>query len=328
VTGALLIGIIPSVALVFVFDSHKKEKSMKILAFLKIVEDTKVLLDYSYKTGKLLPECNIHHLNPADKTAVETAIRIKKSVPATHITLIHMGPASGERFIREGLALGADEGLRIWDEHLDESSVNAKAFIFARAAHILGFDLILVGNRSMDTIEGQLGILLASCLNLPVVSSVIDVDINQGKGKVIALKSLSGGYRERVECPLPLVITMEASDNVQTYAPLPALLDAYEKEIPCWDLTEIGIPAALIREKNALSRSGPLMFPKPRLRSIPAPDSLLPAFERIRQLLEGTLKPREGKIIKDNEDSVVGELFQTLLTEGWLDHLKKTSSVS
>jgi electron transfer flavoprotein beta subunit len=297
---------------------------MRILAFLKGVEDTKIPLEYSYMTGKLLHGWNVHQLNPSDKTAIEVAIRIKERVSDTHITIIHMGPAAGERWIREGLSLGADEGLRIWEEHLDEPSVNAKAVIFARAAQIIGFDLIVTGNKSTDTMHGQLGILLASCLNLPVVSSVIDVDINRGKRKVIALKSLSGGYRERVECPLPLVITVTTSGAIHHDASLPALLDAYGKEIPCWNLAEIGVPAALIREKNALSRSGPLMFPKPKLRSIPAPDSALPAFERIRKLLEGTIKSREGKIIKDNEDRVVGELFQTLVSEGWLDHLKKT----
>jgi electron transfer flavoprotein beta subunit len=299
---------------------------MKVLVFLKEVEDTRIPLEYNYMTGKILHGWNVHQLNPSDKTAIEAAVRIKERVSDAHIILIHMGPAAGERWICEGLAIGADEGLRIWDEHLDESSVNAKAVIFARVAHIIGFDLILTGNKSADTMHGQLGILLASCMNLPVVSSVIDIDINRSKRKVIALKNLSGGYRERVECPLPLVITLATGDAMHQYASLPALLDAYKKEIPCWNLAEIGIPAALIHEKNALSRYGPLMFPKPRLRSLPAPDSALPAFERIRKLLEGTIKSREGKIIKGNEDSVVGKLLQTLVTEGWLDHLKKEPS--
>ncbi|OGP53141.1 MAG: hypothetical protein A2Y65_06550 [Deltaproteobacteria bacterium RBG_13_52_11] len=297
---------------------------MKILVFLKVVEDTRIPLEYSYNTGKLFHEGNVHHLNRADQTAIETALRIKERFSDTHITLIHMGSVSGERWIREGLALGADEGLRIWDEHLDECSVNSKALIFARTAQILGFDLILAGNKSADTMIGQLGILLASCLNLPVVCSVIEVNVNRKERKIIALKSLSRGYKERVECPLPLVMTMETIDAIQSYASFPALLDAQGKEIPCWDLADIGIPAALIREKNALSSSGPFMFPKPRLRFIPAPDSTLLAFERISKLLAGTIKPRGGKIIKDDEDSVVGKLFQTLLKEGWLDHLKKS----
>lgn len=297
---------------------------MKILIFLKIVEDTRVPLVFSEKTGRLFDDWNVCHLNPSDKTAIYSAIKIKESVSDTRITLVHMGPASGERWIREGLALGADEGLRIWDEDLDECSVNAKALTFARTAQIIGFDLIITGNKSADTMNAQLGTLLASHLNLPVLSSVIDIDIDLGKGKVRALKSLSRGYRERVECPLPLVMSMEVIDVMQNYASLPALLEAYGKKIPRWDLAEIGIPAGLIREKKALTRSGPLIFPKPRLRSLPAPDATLPAFERIKRLLEGTIKRREGKIVKDREGGVVEELFQTLLTEGWLDHLKKS----
>jgi electron transfer flavoprotein beta subunit len=299
-------------------------KSMKILIFVKIVEDARVPLECGHGTGRLLPEWNVYHLNPSDKTAIDTAIRIKGSISDIRITLIHLGPASGERWIREGLALGADEGVRVWDVDLDECSVNAKAIIFAKIAQILGFDLILTGNKSADTMNGQLGALLASRLNLPVISSVIDVDVNLDKGKVSALKSLSKGYRERVECSLPLVITMEAIDAMQNYASLPALLEAYWKEIPCWDLAEIGIPAGLIRGENALTMSGPLIFPKPRLRSIPAPDATLPAFERIKKMLEGTIKRRAGKIVKDHEDGLVEELFQTLLTEGWLEHLKKS----
>jgi hypothetical protein len=49
----------------------------------------------------------------------------------------------------------------------------------------------------------------------------------------------------------------------------------------------------------------------------------LPAFERIKKLLEGNMQRRGGKVIQTDEDSVVEELFQTLLDEGWLDHLRK-----
>ncbi len=295
---------------------------MNILVFIKIVEDTNVPLEYSHHTGKPLRDCNVTRLNPSDNKAIDTALEIKREFPDTHITLIHMGPPSEERWMREGLALGADEGLRIWEEALNGCSVNAKALICARTAQILGFDLILTGNKSEDTMNGQLGTLLASYLNLPVMNSVTDITVNQKKGKIIALKNLSQGYKERNECPLPLVITTEASGTPENYASLPALLEAFEKEIPCWDLARIGIPIRSIHEKNSLLIFEPLRFPTPRLKTIPAPDSALPAFERIKKLIEGTIKLREGKVVKKDEDSVVEELFQILLKEGWLDHLK------
>jgi electron transfer flavoprotein beta subunit len=298
---------------------------LKILVFIKVVVDTKVPLEYSHNTGRLLRDWNVTQLNPPDRKAIDTALKIKGAFPDTHITLIHLGPPSAARWIREGLALGADDGLRIWEEDLEGYAVNSKAFIFARTAEILGFDLILAGNKSEDTMSGQLGTLLASYLNLPVINAVTDISINEKKGKLIALKNLSQGYKERIECPLPLVITTDASDTPENYASFAALLEAYEKEIPCWDLAQIGIPIQSIYEKNALLTFESLRSPKPRLKAIPAPDSSLPAFERIRQLIEGTIKPREGKIVKKDEDSLVEELFQILRKEGWLDHLKKSS---
>lgn len=295
---------------------------MKILVFIKVTVDTKVPLEYSYNTGRLLSDWNVTQLNPPDRKAIDTALTIKRAFPNTHITLIHLGPPSEERWIHESLALGADEGLRIWEEDIEGCSVNAKAFICARTAQILGFDLILAGNKSDDTMSGQLGTLLASYLNLPVINAVTDITVKQKK-KIIALKNLAKGYRERIECPLPLVMTTDTGENSEHYASFAALLEAYEKEIPCWDLAQIGIAIQSIYEKNALMNLESLRTPKPRLKTIPAPDSTLPAFERIKQLIEGTIKPREGKIVKKDEDSIVEELFQILLKEGWLDHLKK-----
>jgi electron transfer flavoprotein alpha/beta subunit len=278
---------------------------LKILVFIKVVVDTNVPLEYSYNTGRLLSDWNITQLNPPDRKAIDTALKIKREFPDTHITLIHLGPTPEEQWALEGC------------------SVNAKALIFARASEILGFDLILAGNKSEDTMSGQLGTVLASYLNLPVINSVTDITVKQKK-KIIALKNLSKGYREKIECPLPLVITTDVSDSPENYAAFADLLNACEKKIPCWDLAQIGIPIQSIHEKNALMTLESLRFPKPRLKTIPAPDSTLPAFERIKQLIEGTVKPREGKIVKKDDVSIVEELFQTFRTEGWLDHLKKS----
>jgi electron transfer flavoprotein beta subunit len=298
---------------------------LKILVFIKVVVDTKVPLEYSYNTGRLLRDWNVTQLNPPDRKAIDIALRIKRAFRDSHITLIHLGPPSAARWIRGGLALGADEGLRIWEDDIEGCSVNSKALMFARTAQILGFDLIITGNKSEDTMSGQLGTLLSSYLDLPVINSVTDITVKQKK-KIIALKNLSKGYRERIECPLPLVMTTDTSDTLENYASFAALLEAYEKEIPCWNLAQIGIPIQSIHEKNALLTFESLWSPKPRLKTIPAPDSTLPAFERIKQLIEGTIKPRKGKVVKRDEESIVEELFQTLRKEGWLDHLRKSPS--
>lgn len=300
-----------------------EEGPLKILVFVKAVEDTKIPLEYSRHTGELIGDWNVWQLNPADRKAIDIALKVKKGFPGAHITLIHLGPLPAERWVREGIALGADEGLRIWEDNLDNCSVESKALIFAEVARVLGFDIILTGSKSDDTMHGQMGFLLRSHLDVPIIGSVVDVSVNREEGTVTALRTLSKGYREKVECGLPLVITVEEGESNGHYASLAGLLTAYEGDIPCWDLAEIGIPAAMIREKDRLLSVGPLQFPRPRLKTFPAPDSALPAFERIKKLLEGTIKLRAGKVVKDDEDGLTEELFQVLLNEGWLDHLRK-----
>jgi electron transfer flavoprotein beta subunit len=303
--------------------SHIGGEFLKILVFIKEAQDIKIPLAYNEPTRKLKTDWNVPILNPADSSAIELALRIKDNLPETHITLIHLGPTSGERWIREGLALGCDEGVRIWEEGLDEIGTRGKALIFARVAKILNFDLILTGIKSQDTGNGQIGILLASYLKAPCISSVITFEIKEMT--VIATKGLAHGYREYIASPIPLVVGVEAHEELNRYASLPAFLEANEKEIPCFDLPQIGIPRELVQQKDASLIFGPLQFPRSRLKFIPPPDSSLPAFERIKKLIEGVVASREGKLVRGEEDGVVEGLFQTLLQEGWLNHLRKNS---
>ncbi len=297
---------------------------MKILVFIKEVPDIRIPLVCHEHTGRLRTEWSVPMLNPADQSAMRAALKLKKNLPGSHITLIHLGPPSGERWIREGLALGCDEGVRVWDEGLDGIDANGKALIFARMARILEFDCILTGARSLDTGSGQMGALLASRLDLPYIGSAEEFEVGVQKRSVIALKRLARGYHERIETPIPLVVAMEASSEPPGDSPLPPLLDAIEKAIPCFDCADLGIPLSLLHREKALLSYGPLRFPKARLKRTPAPDSSLPAFMRIQKLIEGTVTGREGRIIAGEEDHVVEELFQTLLREGWLNHLRKS----
>ncbi len=296
---------------------------MKVLVFVKAVPDTKISLEFKEASGHLRTEGLVMQWNPPDRAALETALRIKEMIAETHITLIHLGPFSGERWIREGLALGSDRGIRIWDDGFENLSPGSKAFLFSRTAALLGFDLILTGDRSQDTGNGQVGALLAGQLGLPCISSVISVELEWAKRSIIARRVLFRGYEESIRCPLPLVVTMDDHPFVERYPSFLALLEAFTKEILCWDLVRIGISEEALRKKEQMLTFSPLRFPRPRVRAIPAPDSSLPAFERIRKLLEGSVQRRGGKLVQKNEDELVDELFQTLQSEGWLDHLRK-----
>jgi electron transfer flavoprotein beta subunit len=296
--------------------------SLKILVFIKEVPDTRVPIICEEPAQKLRTEWNVPMLNPADQAAIHAALKMKHDIPGSHITVIHLGPVFGERWIREGLALGCDDGVRLWDEGFDVIHAQAKALIFARVASILKFDLMLTGSRSLDTGNGQIGALIATQLRIPCVCSAVTLEVGARKGTIMAARRLAQGYHERVEAPFPLVAAMEAHEEPDGDALLPSHLDATEKAIPCLDLADLGIPGTLPQLKDAPLSYGPLRFPKARLRFAAVPDSASPAFVRIKMLIEGTLTRREGRIVTGEEDYMVEELFQALRKGGWLDHLR------
>jgi electron transfer flavoprotein beta subunit len=289
---------------------------VKVLVFLKEVPDIKVSCEES--SGSLRNGWSVSVLNPDDGAALEAALGMKKLSPEVHITLVHIGPPSGERFIREALALGCDDAVRIWEEDLHIRS-RAKALILARTAQILGFDLLLAGTKSQDSASGQVGILLASSLGMPCVTRAVAV--RGGKERAFVTKRLSEGYLQEIESSLPLVVAFDAADDVRSYASFPALLDAAERRVPCLDLADIGLSRSALREVDSSLSFGPAIFPTPRFIPVPAPDSSLPAYERREKLRQGSMVKREGKVVKGDDATLVEEVFQHLLQEGWLEHL-------
>jgi electron transfer flavoprotein beta subunit len=307
---------------------------LRILVFVKEVPDVRIPVEYHEVTGRLRREWTVSMVNPSDRTALEKALAIKKDSPESHVTAIHLGPISGDGIIRECLALGCDEGLRVWDQgcpealltvELDEIQSWTKALIFSRVSRILGFDLILTGTKSQDTGSGQTGLLLASRLGIPCVTSAKGLKIKAGEMVAEITKMLSQGYRALIETPIPAVISMEALSESRVEPSLAGLLGGVSTEIPVWSLADLGISRQLIERMEGKVSAGSLTFPKSKLKYVEAPDPTLPAFLRIKKLVEGTVTTREGRLVSGPDDEVVEELFNTLLRDGWLDHLKNNT---
>jgi len=296
---------------------------LRILVFLKNVCDVKVPVAYEETTGRLKAERNVVMLNPADRSAILCALEIKERAPETRITLVHLGPPSAEPFLREGLALGCDEAIRVWDEETDGLGTQARALILSEVAKTESFDLILTGAQSQDTGTGQLGLLVASRLHVPCVTSGMTLRRTEER-RVVVTKQLSDGSIQHVEAFMPLIVTIAAGEEKGEQPSLAAITYAEERPIGCLSLAEIGIPSAEIRNVDSLLVLGPLHPPASRLKYIPAPDSALPAYERRMRLLQGSMKKRQGRIVAGTEDEVAEMLFQTLLGEGWLDDLRNT----
>lgn len=181
---------------------------MRILVFVKEIPDVRIPVEYDELTGRIREEWTVPVVNPQDMAAIMAALRLKTSSSQSKIIVIHLGPLSAERLIRSCIALGCDEGIRIWDEGFERMHPHTKAMLFSRIARIIGFDLVLTGTKSMDTANGQVPILLSSQLQIPCVTSVVGLKLTEGVVEV--LKSLRSGYQARIKISLPAIIGMES----------------------------------------------------------------------------------------------------------------------
>lgn len=116
-------------------------------------------------------------INPADAYALELALRMKDKDKTIKITAIMMAPQYAEHILRTALSMGADQAVHVSDQLFAGADTIATAETLARAITLLpSQDLILCGNKAIDSETGHIGPQLAVLLSLPAITNVIDMD--------------------------------------------------------------------------------------------------------------------------------------------------------
>ena len=289
---------------------------MKIIVCLKEVIDTNLSLDFGLRNELVFREGLPLRLNPNDAEALAIALGLKptgKGSPV-EITLISIGPERVESYLRNGLASGSDRAIRIWEEDFMELSSHQKAKLLSKAVSLSGADLVLTGARSMDTGNGQVGPLIAACLDLPCVTEVVSLELDKEQKSINLTKDIGRGEREIIQCTLPAVIAVKGEERKLPYASLDKLLESKYSEITLLSPADLAIfPAELKKDPTRVTG---LTYPRPRPKRVPTPESSLPAFYRILKLLEGGISRRQGMILQGSSEELADQLFELLIAEG------------
>jgi len=177
-----------------------------------------------------------YKLNGADEYALEEAVRLKEKNRG-RVVAITLGPKRVEPMLREALAKGADEAVRVSLDDPAAFDVGKNARILAAAIKTLPHDLVLTGVQSDDYVNSATGGLVAGLLGLPHASVVTRVAVH-ADGLEVACE-LEGGLERVYSLPLPALLTIQFGANTPRYAPLPAIMKAARQPIK-----EIG-PSAL-----------------------------------------------------------------------------------
>lgn len=148
---------------------------MRIIVCIKMVPSVaNVSLD---ENNNLIRDGLVQEINKADEAAVEAALRLKGE--SGSVTIITMGKSSSEEGLRSLIARGVDSAVLITDKDFSGADTLATAKTLAAAIkHIGDFDLILCGRKAIDGETGQVPPELATLLNVPFVTNVTDINID------------------------------------------------------------------------------------------------------------------------------------------------------
>ncbi len=192
--------------------------------------------------GKSIDEADVKWIvSPYDEYALEEALKTKEAKGGT-VTVVTYGPARADAGLRECLARGADEAIRIASEGTGEIDSLGVAQILAGAVKALPHDIVWMGNKGVGTDAQLLVPMVAELLDLPHVSPVMKLE--WGDGKITAKREIEGAT-EVVEAPLPVVLGAQKGLNEPRYASLKGIMAAKKKTIAVKQPADVGyVPAA------------------------------------------------------------------------------------
>ena len=184
--------------------------SYNIVVLAKQVPDTRNVGKDAMKADGTINRAALPAIfNPEDLNALEQALQLKDKNPGSTITLLTMGLPKAAEVIRESLYRGADTGIVLTDRALAGADTLATSYAIATAIKHLGkYDIIFGGRQAIDGDTAQVGPQVAEKLGLPQVTYAESVKVEDGKA--IVTRRLESGV-ETVECPLPLVVTVNGS---------------------------------------------------------------------------------------------------------------------
>lgn len=179
-------------------------------------------------------------ISPHEECAVEEAVRLVEKHGGSS-TVLTLGPPEAHEQLRGSLAMGVNHAILLeTDGNEWDPIATSRAIVEAvREQEDEGnsFDMLFFGNESADSGGYQIGIRVAHALDLPCVSGIKGLEI-QDDGTAIARREAAGGW-ELYEVELPAVFTIKEGINLPRYPPLRGRLKAkraaIHKSEPEWD---------------------------------------------------------------------------------------------
>ncbi len=186
------------------------KNQLKIVVLAKQVPDTRNVCN-----DAMTPEGTVNRaalpaiFNPEDLNALEMSLSLKDRVEGATVHVLTMGPQRAADIIRDAMFRGADGGYLLSGREFAGSDTLATSYALSCALRKIGPDIIIAGRQAIDGDTAQVGPQVAEKLALPQVTYAEEI-VEIKDASLVIKRRLSSGT-EVVECPVPAVVTVNAS---------------------------------------------------------------------------------------------------------------------
>ncbi|MDA8352922.1 MAG: electron transfer flavoprotein subunit beta/FixA family protein [Firmicutes bacterium] len=246
---------------------------MNILVCLKQTFDTEERI--TIEDGQISDDGVEFVINPYDEYAVEEAIRLRDE-HGGEVTVITVGPDRAEQALRTAMAMGADKGIIVDDEDLEDADEYSIAKVLAAVIDDLEYDIILGGYMAVDDGSAQVGPRLAELLEIPHISTITKLTVD---GDKVEVEKDVEGDTETIESKLPILVTAQQGLNEPRYPSLPGIMKAKKKPLEQLDIDDLDLDEDELEGKTKVL------------------ETFLPPEKEAGKILEGELEDQVKELV-------------------------------
>jgi len=208
---------------------------MKIAVCAKQIPDPAIAV--SYEGGTISrPEEQV--LDDTDRYGIEVALQLKEKFDA-EVIVLSMGKLGTQKGIQQALQMGADKALVIEDDSLVNANSLMTSNVLSSMAKSAEADIIIFGTESSDGYSGVVPQQVSRYLNLPCISYVKGIEINDDT--ILTRQTITGS--EKVTMPDKCVISVTASGVEPRYPNFKDIMAAKSKPVEVISISSIELTA-------------------------------------------------------------------------------------
>jgi len=174
---------------------------MKILVCVSKTPETTAKISFTADNTTFNSAGVQYIMNPYDEWyALVRGLELKEQAGGT-VTIINVGPSENDQTIRKGLAIGADNAVRVDCEPKSALYVAKQIAAHAKAEN---YDVIFFGKETIDYNGSEIGAMVSELLDLPFISFATKLTMDGNTATVE--RDIEGGI-EVAEVDTPVVFS-------------------------------------------------------------------------------------------------------------------------